>query len=177
MLFRSSTVIEMISAPHPDPNYAAFAQAFSERSIEGTPGRVILDRGVSKSLDLYFPQNWEPIETPFPTTGSVDLIRVTKTGDDYSFQKQRYAISNIGQADWVVWHPPFNVTAVSPDAVLAELKQAGAVSVTPYHGRYQAKLSILSRVTVILADGSDESAVREVAAKHGGELIRMRKAD
>ncbi len=170
--------LEQFEPPaNPDPNYAAFAQALSETPVDGTPGRVILERGVTKSLDLYFPMNWELIETTFPTTGSVDLVRVTKTGDDYSFWTDRYAISSSGPADWIVWHPPFAVTAVTPEPILAELKQAGAKSATPYHGRYQAKLSILSRVTVILAEGSDEAAVRGVAAKHGGVVIHLRKAD
>ena len=169
--------IEQIEPPaNPDPNYAAFAQSLSDTPVDGTPGRVILERGVTKSVDLYYPLNWEPIETPFPTSGSVDLIRVSKTSDAYSFQKQRYAISDTGPAAWVVWHPPFAVTAVSPDAVLAELKQAGAKSAVPYHSRYQAKLSILSRVTVILADGSDEAALRTVAEKHGGTVVRLVKA-
>ena len=171
-----ATLEQVVPVANPDPNYSAFTKSLSEILGDGTPGRVILERGVMKSLDLYFPTNWEPVETPFPTTGSVDLIRVSKIGDDYSFQKQRYAISDTGPANWVVWHPPFAVTAVSPDAVLTELKRAGAKSVTPYHSRYQAKLSILSRVTVILADGSDEAALRAVTEKHGGTVMLLRQA-
>ena len=174
LLAGAIALFEQIQSPaNPDPQYAAFAQTFSETPVDGTPGRVILERGVSKSLDLYFPQSWESIELPFPMAGPVDLIRVTKTGDEYTLKRQRYTISDTGPADWVVWHPPFAVTAVAPDAVLAELKRAGANSVVPYHSRYQAKLSILSRVTVILVEGTDEAALRAVADKDGGALVRM----
>ena len=168
-----TAIVQVELTANPDPNYAHFTQTMSEVTVDGTPGRVIVERGVMKSLDLYFPQTWEPVETPFPTTGTVDLIRVTKTGDEYSFQQQRFNISDTGPAAWVVWHPPFAVTAVSPDAVLTELKQAGAMTAIPYHSRYQAKLSILSRVTVILAEGSDEDALRAIAAKHGGAVVRL----
>ena len=168
-----ATIEQVVPVENPDPNYAAFAQTFSETPVDGSPGRVILERGVTKSLDLYFPMNWELIETPFPTTGSVDLIRVTKTGDEYSIQKLRYTIAETGPAAWVVWHPPFAVTAVSPDAVLAELKRAGVKSAVPYHSRYQAKLSILSRVTVILVEGSDEAVLRAIAEKHSGTIVRL----
>ena len=136
---------------------------------------MILERGVMKSLDLYYPGDWQPVETPFPTSGPVALIRVSKTGDDYSYQREVYRIAETGPAEWIVWHPPFSVTAVSPDAILAELKRAGANSVQPYHSRYQAKLSVLSRVTVVLAEGGDEAALRKIAEAHGGSVVRLVK--
>ena len=168
--------LERIEPPaNPDPNFAAFTRTFSEAPPDGIPGRVILERGVMKSLDLHYPGDWQPVETPFPPSGPVALIRVSKSGDEYSYHRQVYRIAETGPAEWIVWHPPFAVTAVSPNAILAELKRAGAKTAEPYHGRYQAKLSVLSRVTVVLAEGADESAIRTIAETHGGSVVRLVK--
>ena len=161
--------------PNPDPHYVAFTRMLSETPIDGTPGRVVLERRVPKSLDLYFPANWEPVETPFPASGTVDLVRIEKTVDDYGFVRERFAVVESGRADRIVWHPPFATTAVNPEPILAELRRAGAKTIEPFHARYHAKLAVLSRVTVILAEGTDEAAIRRVADQHGGSIVRLRK--
>ena len=147
----------------------------SEIPVEETPCRVILERRVMKSLDLYYPENWLPIETPFPTCGTVDMIRVEKIGNEFRLCRERLAISETGPSDWIVWHPPFCATAVNPEPLLVELKEAGANTIQLFHSRYQAKLAVRSRVTVILAEGSDAAAIHQVAAKHGGAVLHLRK--
>jgi hypothetical protein len=160
---------------NPDVHFEGFTRTMSEIPVEETPGRVILERHVMKSLDLYYPENWLPIETPFPTSGSVDLIRVEKIGNEFRLCRVRFVISETGPADWIVWHPPFCATAVNPEPLLSELKEAGANSIQPFHSRYQAKLAVRSRVTVILAEGSDAAAIHHVADKHGGVVLHLRK--
>ena len=176
VLTAAVALAERVDPPaDPDPQYAAFATALAETPTDGAPGRVMLDRGVRSSLDLYYPAGWQPVETPFPTSGSVDIVRIEKSGGEYAVRRERYAVAGPGSADRVVWHPPFEATSVTPEPVLNELRRAGATTVQPFHGRYHAKLEVLSRVTVILADGSDEAAIRTVAGRHGGAVIRLRE--
>jgi hypothetical protein len=60
---------------------------------------------------------------------------------------------------FVLWRPPFEAVAVSPDRILRELQEAG-IDYHTINNRYQAKLEVYSRLDYVLMETDQFSEPR-----------------
>jgi hypothetical protein len=195
-----------LQTPVTDASYEVFRTRIHELPEQSEiPSLALLGSGVPEPIRLDFPKRWSEAVVSAEPGEHADLLLVEKfiplplwtarragavpdwPGAELLVQEGWYSILRLpcivvrpgtnSSTGIVLWYPSFEAVAVSPDNVLRYLNERKLV----YHSistRYQTKLEVFGRLTVVVAAGVTPDQTQEVLAacregqrRFGGSII------